>query len=116
LYINHQKDYTAWTSHDKNNFLLLFYVFVIVYLRQKNEFGQNAEENILYTKIGSRTIVPGQLFNSFNIQREDNSVYFTSSFFILEGFCVLDTGTEGVFIGLPPFKAGNLIGKSLNSL
>ena len=36
-------------------------VFVIVYLRQKNEFGQNPEENILYTKIGSRTIVPGQL-------------------------------------------------------
>ena len=24
LYINHQKDYTAWTSYDKNNFLLLF--------------------------------------------------------------------------------------------
>ena len=22
--INHQKDYTAWTSYDKNNFLLLF--------------------------------------------------------------------------------------------
>jgi hypothetical protein len=21
---NHQKDYTAWTSYDKNNFLLLF--------------------------------------------------------------------------------------------
>jgi hypothetical protein len=35
-------------------------VFVIVYLRQKNEFGQNPEENI-YTKIGSRTIAPGQL-------------------------------------------------------
>jgi hypothetical protein len=24
LYINHQNDYTAWTSYDKNNFLLLF--------------------------------------------------------------------------------------------
>jgi hypothetical protein len=22
--INHQKNYTAWTSYDKNNFLLLF--------------------------------------------------------------------------------------------
>jgi hypothetical protein len=22
--INHQKDYTAWTCYDKNNFLLLF--------------------------------------------------------------------------------------------
>ena len=22
--INHQKDYTAWTGYDKNNFLLLF--------------------------------------------------------------------------------------------
>ena len=22
--INHQKDYTAWTSYDKNKFLLLF--------------------------------------------------------------------------------------------
>ena len=22
--INHQKEYTAWTSYDKNNFLLLF--------------------------------------------------------------------------------------------
>jgi hypothetical protein len=24
LYVNPQKDYTAWTSYDKNNFLLLF--------------------------------------------------------------------------------------------
>ena len=26
--INHQKDYTAWTSYDKNNFLLLFRYFI----------------------------------------------------------------------------------------
>ena len=24
--INYQKDYTAWTSYDKNNFLLLFQI------------------------------------------------------------------------------------------
>ena len=38
--INHQKDYTAWTSYDKNNFLLLF-----IHIKTKHFF----MEIIIYT-------------------------------------------------------------------
>jgi hypothetical protein len=34
--INHQKDYTAWTSYDKNNVLLLFIPVINIQRRKSN--------------------------------------------------------------------------------